>query len=109
MWLWINGLIEKYVKDYLKMPALVCLCSVLIVVLPIIPPLLAALLGSVLGCQVDEGGTSPCLVLGFDIGGMLSTMVVFTWISFMTIPIAIFGLLVGIPWFIFRLITKGDI
>ena len=96
-------------QKYLKKPVLLCGISILIVVLPLIPTMLAVFIGKLFGCVVNEGGGIPCVVLGLDVGNMLSFMGAMFLISLFILPLSILGLLIGIPWLIFNLITKGNV
>lgn len=62
--------------------------------LPMISVLSSSLIAEALGCRVDEGGTYPCVVLGLDIGGWLSTLFVMGWLFFLTVPTGLLALLV---------------
>lgn len=52
-------------------------------------------LASAFGCTVSEAGTTPCLVGGADLGGLLTEMVVGGgWSMLATIPLGVVLLLV---------------
>lgn len=53
---------------------------------PILSVLIASAIASAFGCQLDEGGTHPCMAFGADIGESLYTMFVMGWFFFLTIP-----------------------
>lgn len=57
-----------------------------IALLPLLAVLLTATVAGLAGCEVNEGGATPCIVFGTDIGGMLSGLLVTGWFSLMTIP-----------------------
>lgn len=57
-----------------------------IALLPLLAVLLTATVAGIVGCEVNEGGATPCIVLGTDIGGILSGLMVTGWFSLMTIP-----------------------
>jgi hypothetical protein len=61
--------------------------------LPMIPVFAAAIIASHYGCQVDEGGTHPCIVFGKDIGGTLYSMGVMGWFGLVTFPTGFLALL----------------
>ncbi|HLX70642.1 MAG TPA: hypothetical protein VKV04_13530 [Verrucomicrobiae bacterium] len=61
--------------------------------LPMIPVFIAAAIASHYGCQVDEGGTHPCIVFGKDIGGKLYEMGVMGWFGLLTFPSGLLALL----------------
>lgn len=54
--------------------------------LPLLAVLLTATVAGVVGCEVNEGGATPCIVLGTDIGSVLSGLMVTGWFSLLTIP-----------------------
>ena len=55
--------------------------------LPLLGLLLTGLVAGVLGCEVNEGGPTPCMVFGSDIGGLLSAMLTMGWFGLVTIPL----------------------
>jgi hypothetical protein len=65
-----------------------------IALLPLLAILLTAVLAGVLGCEVNEGGPTPCMAMGSDIGGLLSGMLTTGWFGLVTIPFLM--LLVGV-------------
>ncbi len=65
-----------------------------IALLPLLGLLLTALIAGVTGCEVSEMATSPCMVMGMDIGDMLSNMLSGGWFGLVTIPFLI--VLVGL-------------
>ena len=67
--------------------------AVLLGVLPVILALGSAFLAAALGCQVNEGGASPCVVLGMDLGPALAFAFVSGWFGLLTLPVAAGGAL----------------
>ena len=65
-----------------------------IALLPLLGLLVTALLAGVLGCEVSESGPSACMVMGTDIGDVLSGMLTAGWFGLVTIPLLM--LLVGL-------------
>jgi hypothetical protein len=63
--------------------------SAIFAVLPIGIVLAVGIIGNVLDCVVDESGTSVCMLLGVDIGGMLATIGILGWFALITIPIGV--------------------
>lgn len=53
---------------------------------PLLIALAASSIGGALGCQVDEGGTHQCILLGADIGADLHDMTVLAWLGLVTLP-----------------------
>ena len=84
--------------------ALLLVLIVVIAALPLIGALTAAAIGSAAGCRVDEAGSYPCLVMGSDIGEMLSIMFVMGWLMFVTIPIGGLLLLIWVVALIVHLV-----
>jgi hypothetical protein len=58
-----------------------------IALLPLLGLLTTALMAGVLGCEVSENGATPCIVMGADIGGLLSGMLTAGWFGLVTIPL----------------------
>lgn len=67
---------------------------------PILSAMVAGYIGELCGCRVDEAGVYPCVVMGIDIGGILSTMFVLGWAFIFTIFI---GPILIVVWNIFLL------
>ena len=57
-------------------------------------------IAAIVGATLNEGGSNPCIVLGYDLGGKLSSMLGFSWLSFYSIP-AGFILLIIFRFFLF--------
>ena len=55
--------------------------------LPLLGIFLTAILAGALGCEVNEGGPTPCQVMNTDIGGLLSGMLTTGWLALITIPL----------------------
>lgn len=62
--------------------------------LPLLAILLTAVFAGVLGCEVSENFSSPCPVMGLDIGDLLSGLLTTGWFGLVTIPFLM--LLVGV-------------
>jgi hypothetical protein len=76
----------------LRSPAFVWLSvSFFLIVLFAIAPLISVFISGgiadALGCTVNEGGSSPCLFRGTDIGETLNVMFVLGWFAFETLPL----------------------
>ena len=85
---------------------LILLGALLICLLPVAGVLISTAIAELAGCRLDEAGSYPCLVLGHDLGGLLSTLFVSGWFALLTLPFA--GLIVmvlGALW-LFRLIRR---
>ncbi len=51
-------------------------------------------IASLNGCPLNEAGTHPCVILGVDIGGLLSLMFVTGWLALATVPAGAVALLI---------------
>lgn len=65
----------------------------LIGIAPILSAFVASGIAEVTGCNVNEGGSNPCLIFGIDWGGLLNIMFVSFWFFFFTFPLAVVGVL----------------
>jgi cytochrome c oxidase assembly factor CtaG len=61
---------------------------------PLLSVLACSVVASLAGCNVSEAGASPCPILGFDMGGVLVTMLVCGWLIFWTLPTGLLFLVV---------------
>ena len=61
---------------------------------PLLSVLTCGVIASLAGCNVSEAGASPCPIGGFDMGGVLVTMLVCGWLIFWTLPSGLFFLVV---------------
>lgn len=71
--------------------------------LPLLGILLTATIAGVAGCEVNEGGPTPCIVFGSDIGELLSGMLTLGWFGLLTIPflmvlVAVWSLVEAYVW-----------
>lgn len=58
---------------------------------PVLVSILAFNIGKRLGCNINEGGTDPCIRNGKDWGKILNPMAVVGWLSVVTLPVAFFA------------------
>jgi hypothetical protein len=65
----------------------VCVAILVIAMLPVISVSLTYAIASALGCSVNEGGATPCLFMGVDLGETLVTMMVLGWLGLITLPV----------------------
>ena len=70
---------------------------------PLLLPLVASGVANLAGCQVHEGGPSPCLILGMEFGELFAFLAVLPWLSFATLPIAA---VVIVAWFIAETVCR---
>ncbi len=61
---------------------------------PLLSVLVCGAIASLAGCNVSEAGASPCHIFGFDMGGVLVTMLVCGWLIFWTLPSGLLFLVV---------------
>ena len=81
----------------LRSPAFIWLNAMFVVIVlfaaaPLLSAFLAGGIASALGCTLNEGGVSPCLFMGTDIGETLTVMFVLGWLAFETLPLGLFAL-----------------
>ncbi|WP_020568010.1 hypothetical protein [Neolewinella persica] len=50
---------------------------------------IAEVTGKWLGCNINEGGTDPCIRFGFNFGRVLNGMMVMGWLVLLTGPLAL--------------------
>ena len=87
----------------------IALVYVGIVLLPIAPLLVTFMAGSTahaFGCQVDEASDHACLILGLDLGSLLSSLAILGWLAIVTIPVGAILLLSVSIFFAVRKIRK---
>lgn len=65
--------------------------------LPLLSVFLAGQIAGVHGCALHEGGPQPCMVFGFDAGGVLYTMTVLGWLMLVT-NLALIAGVAGLLW-----------
>jgi len=76
--------------------------AVVLCMLPFLSGVLSGGVAHALGCQLDEASQHSCRLWGAEIGGVLSFMFVFTWISLITFPaIAI----IGVVWLVVEVVN----
>lgn len=61
--------------------------------LPLASVLISTSLAALLGCELSETGTAACVVLGADLGGVLSLLFTLGWTALITLPLSAFVLL----------------
>ena|ERR1017187_4597701 len=63
---------------------------------PVGSVILSSWIANAHGCQLDEGGTHPCVIGGTDYGTTLNTMFVLGWLMLLTLPVGALGALVWV-------------
>lgn len=79
-------------------PGRLASASIAIGVFPLAVGVLASLIAKSLGCQLNEAGASECKIGGRDIGPLLYSMFVFTWMTMFTMGFAVFGIIGSLVW-----------
>lgn len=59
---------------------------------PLISAFISGGIADALGCTVNEGGATPCMFMGRDIGETLVVMFVLGWLEFVTLPAGLVAL-----------------
>ena len=62
-------------------------------VFPMLCVLLASAIAQASGSRLDEGSAHQCIVFGVDIGGLLYGLFVMGWLSLLTVPTGVLGLI----------------
>jgi hypothetical protein len=68
----------------------------LFALLPIISVMVSSGIASLASCQLNEAASHSCVVLGVDIGGLLTLMFVAGWLALATVPAGGAALLIWI-------------
>ena len=83
------------------------LTMIVLGLLPVAGVLVSTGIAGLAGCTLNEGGVHPCVILGLDLGPMLATLFVGGWFFFLTAPVALGGMLLGIGLALAALIRRG--
>jgi hypothetical protein len=68
----------------------------LYMVAPILSALIASGIAAATGSRLDEAGAHPCIIMGCDIGVLLSIMFAAGWLVLLTVPTGLIAILVAI-------------
>lgn len=90
-------------KIFRVIAALLILC----LITPLVLPLVASGVAKLAGCQMHEGGSSACPILGIEFGDFFAFLAVLPWISFTTLPLAIVLAAVWLVAEIIRGVSRG--
>jgi hypothetical protein len=82
--------------------AWILLVIVLFAVLPIMSVIASSGIASLADCQLNEARTHPCVILGIDLGGLLTFMFVAGWLALATVPI---GAIAALIWAVVAIIV----
>ncbi len=66
---------------------------ILYAIAPILSVIIAGTIANANGARLDEANAYPCIIWGFDIGGILAFMCVMGWFMLVTIPTGVLGLI----------------
>ncbi|WP_341503448.1 hypothetical protein [Gallaecimonas sp. GXIMD4217] len=83
-------------------PAKLAIWSVVIGCFPLFLSLLGVLLAKLLKCNVSAAGADKCLVLGYDVGNLLYTLMMMHWLFLITGGITVLGLVGAGIWTLVR-------
>lgn len=76
----------------MKKAALYLFTALLILgLLPLIVAFAGMGLAALLGCTLSSAGPETCLVLGFDLGPTLTTMMLMHWLGLIGLPLSALG------------------
>lgn len=84
--------------------------AILLIVIGLLPVLGLAVMSVVaaLGdCRVHEGFAQPCFIAGVDWGGTLYALGMGGWLLFLTAPIALAGIVLGIGLALTSLVRRA--
>ena len=86
---------------------ILALVMIVIGLLPMAGVLVSSGIAGLAGCPLNEGGVNPCVILGLDLGPLLAMLFVGGWFFFLTAPVALGGILLGIGLALAALIRRG--
>ena len=86
---------------------------VLFGIAPVLSVLISSGIASAGGCTLNEGSASACILLGVNLGGLLSGMFVAGWFTLMTLPLAtgaflLWSIILVVRFFILRARKKDE-
>lgn len=76
--------------------------------LPLLSVVLAGQIAAANGCGLHEGSVQPCMILGFDAGGILYTMTVLGWLMLVT-NLALIAGVAGLLWEALRVVIRKSL
>lgn len=83
-------------RSQISMGFIGILVSFIFAITPIAIAIGAGATGSLVGCNINEAGTDPCIVLGVPLGDTLAGFFVFGWLGLLTIPLGALGALLSL-------------
>lgn len=83
-------------------PWKLAILSAVIGALPLLIALLAGFIAGRLGCEMNEGGVSPCMLWGRDIGPTLYGMFMMGWLAMLSLPAGFIGVIGAGVWALCR-------
>jgi hypothetical protein len=79
---------------------------ILIGLLPLLLAIASSLIADMAGCQLDEGGSHACRIMGREVGDLLQFFFVMGWLGLITIPAAGMALLVWAATLLIRFMVR---
>jgi hypothetical protein len=76
----------------MKIGAQGAVMSFVIAIAPLLVAMAAGAVGALFGCNINEGGTDPCVVLGVPLGGTLASIGIMGWFGVITLPLGLLAL-----------------
>ena len=90
----------------LKRIAVVYVGIVFLGIAPLLMTFMAGSTAHAFGCRVDEASDHACMILGLDLGSLLSSLAILGWLAIVTIPISAILLISVTIFFAIRKIRK---
>jgi hypothetical protein len=80
----------------IRRPVALLLASLVVILMAAMSPILVKLaarwIAGAHGCILSEAAAHPCVVLGREVGGLLSSMAMLVWYATVTLPFGVFAL-----------------
>ncbi|GAA5514459.1 hypothetical protein Dcar01_03215 [Deinococcus carri] len=73
---------------------------------PLLSVLLASAVATTHGCALDEGSVHPCIIAGWDAGGLLYGLGVLGWLMLVTLPLGAIAGVVGLVLWLVAWVRK---
>jgi hypothetical protein len=83
----------------MKRIALVYVGIVFLGIAPLLVTFIAGSTAHAFGCRVDEASDHACMILGLDLGSLLSSLAILGWLAIVSIPVGAI-LLIGVTIFL---------
>lgn len=86
-----------------KFPLLLLSTSFIVGILPLLSVLISGFIAHLGGCNIHEGFATVCNIGPFEVGQLLTNMVVAGWLMFVSLPLGMLGLKIGLIWLIIQI------